>query len=95
MRKLRHVLGWIATIVAAVVFIAVKTGAEFAKEFAEGLVPAALSDSWMGTLVSVLILGGCVAFWLYALFNSKARATWRQIRAERAERRHKLENFEL
>lgn len=95
MQKLRHVLGWIVTIVAAALFIAVKVGAEIAKEFAEGLIPAALIDSWIGTVVTVVVLGACVAFWVYALLTGKAREAWRQARAERAERRRKLENFEL
>lgn len=95
MQKLRHVLGWIVTIVAAALFIAVKTGAEFAKELAEELIPAALTDSWIGTVVMVVVLGACVAFWVYALLSSNVREAWRQARAERAERRRKLENFEL
>lgn len=93
MRRLRWVLGWIVTVVLALAYVGnllvIMVGAEVIKARLPATDPR---HNWIGVLMAIVIFGGVTALWLYVLFSPKARQARRLARAERAERRRKLDN---
>lgn len=95
-RTLRRALGWLVTIAAGAALLTVLVLAEIAPDLISARLPASdPADNWIGILIVTVLFGGFAAFWLYLLLSPKQREFRRQRRAERDERRRKLENFEL
>lgn len=96
MRRLRGVLGWIVTIVLVTAYIGGLVAVLVGAEFVNARLPATDPRyNWIGVLIAIVLFGGVAALGLYVLFSPKARQARRLARAERAERRRKLDNFEL